>query len=95
MYDNATSGDIIDTIGDLNEFTNYRFGLSANTSVGGGPAAVVMVTTDEDGRLITVYEGLIVILRYVVGFEGLVVILRWLSTLLKCTVKSEWVWLEY
>ena len=60
MYDNAT---LEDTVENLNEFTNYRFELSANTSVGGGPLAVVMATTDEDGRLITVNKGLIVILR--------------------------------
>ena len=66
VYDSATLGD---TIEDLNEFTNYMFGLSANTSVGGGPVAIVMVTTDEDGRLITVNKGLIVILRYNFGFQ--------------------------
>ena len=60
VYDNATFGDTVEY---LNEFTNYMFELSANTSVGGGPAAIVMVTTDEDGRLITVDKGLIVILR--------------------------------
>ena len=51
MYDNTT---LEDTVENLNEFTNYTFELSANTSVGGGPTAVVMVTTDEAGRLITV-----------------------------------------
>ena len=61
VYENNTSGD---TIGYLNEFTPYTFELSANTSVGGGPVAVVMVTTDEDGRLISVKKGLIVILKY-------------------------------
>ena len=60
VYDNATFGDTIEY---LNEFTNYTFELSANTSVGGGPAAVVMVTTDEDGKLVTVNKGLILILR--------------------------------
>ena len=49
VYDNAT---VEDTVENLNEFTYYTFELSANTSVGGGPPAVVMATTDEDGRLI-------------------------------------------
>ena len=60
VYDNTV---LDDTIEYLNEFTNYTFELSANTSVGGGPAAVVMVSTDEDGKLVTVNKGLIVILR--------------------------------
>ena len=34
----------------LNEFTSYTFQLSANTTVGGGPAANAMAMTDEDGR---------------------------------------------
>ena len=75
VYDNAT---LEDTVENLNEFTNYTFELSANTSVGGGPPAIVMVTTDEDGRPITVNKGLIIILKIL------------LSTLLKCTVRSEW-----
>ena len=49
MYNNAT---LEDTVENLNEFTTYTFELSANTSVGGGPPAVVMATTDQDGRLI-------------------------------------------
>ena len=60
VYDNNTLGNTVEY---LNEFTPYTFELSANTSVGGGPVAVVMVTTDEDGRLITVDKDLIVILR--------------------------------
>ena len=61
VYNNTILGDTVEY---LNEFTNYTFELSANTSVGGGPVAVVMVTTDEDGRLISVKKGLIVILKY-------------------------------
>ena len=76
VYDSAT---LEDTIENLNEFTTYTFELSANTSVGGGPAAVVMATTDEDGRLITVNEGLIIFFFLIL-----------LSTLLKCRVRSEW-----
>ena len=38
----------------LNEFTNYTFQLSANTTVGSGPAAIATAMTDEDGRLLGV-----------------------------------------
>ena len=35
----------------LRAFTNYLVELSANTSVGSGPAHVISVRTEEDGRL--------------------------------------------
>jgi len=38
------------TVENLNEFTSYTFQLSANTTVGGGPAASAIAMTDEDGR---------------------------------------------
>ena len=41
--------DITTTIDDLNEYTNYTFAISAVTSVGSGPEAMVTAITDEDG----------------------------------------------
>ena len=35
----------------LRAFTNYLVELSANTSVGSGPAHVISTRTEEDGRL--------------------------------------------
>jgi len=47
VYDSTNLSTIV---GNLNEFTSYTFQLSANTIVGGGPAANAMAMTDEDGR---------------------------------------------
>ena len=51
VYDGTTLSTMVYN---LNEFTEYTFQLSANTTVGGGPAANVTATTDEDGRLLGV-----------------------------------------
>lgn len=47
VYDSTILSAIVEN---LNEFTSYTFQLSANTTVGGGPAAIAMAMTDEDGR---------------------------------------------
>ena len=38
------------TVEYLNEFTNYRFSLSAITGGGRGPEATINITTNEDGK---------------------------------------------
>ena len=39
---------------DLNEYTNYTFEITANTSAGFGPATQVTETTHEDGTYVHV-----------------------------------------
>ena len=45
-YDNST---FEDTINNLNKYTEYRFVIYANTSVGAGDNATTTVRTLEDG----------------------------------------------
>ena len=36
-------------------YTNYSCSITAHTSVGGGPAATIIVTTRQDGELIVIF----------------------------------------